>query len=68
VPPMPRAFLMRSAPAWERLGLWASPGFSGVFMVEAVKQVYAAVPGKRTRRQAVRPGLVPVPALRRTAR
>ena len=67
VPPVPRAFLMRSAPAWERLGLWASPGFSGVFMVEAVKQVYAAVPGKRVRRTvAAKPGMVPVPALRRT--
>ncbi len=68
VPPVPRAFFMRSAPAWERVGLWASPGFSGVFMVEAVKQVYAAVPGKRVRRAATaKPGLVPVPALRREA-
>ncbi len=64
VPPVARAFLMRSAPAWERLGLWISPGFSGVFMVEAIKQVYAVVPGKRVRRALpAKPGLVP--ALRR---
>ena len=30
VPPFQRGFLVRSAAAWERLGLWLSPGFSGV--------------------------------------
>jgi hypothetical protein len=38
--------------------LW--PTFSGVIMVEATKQVYAAVPARETSR--VRRRIVPVPA------
>jgi SAM-dependent methyltransferase len=52
-PPIGRSFLIRSAPAWERAGLWLSPGFAGLIVVEAVKQVYATS-RKRSRR------LVPV--------
>jgi len=41
IPPLPQRFLLRSAPAIERVGMWLSPGFSGVLIVEATKQVYS---------------------------
>jgi SAM-dependent methyltransferase len=50
VPPLQRSFLVRSAPAWERLGIWLSRGFSGVILVEAMKQVYAISSGKRVKK------------------
>ena len=40
------------------LVLW--PAFSGVILVEATKQVYAAVPARETR--SVRRRIVPMPA------
>ena len=70
VPPIPRSFLIRSAPALERAGLWISPGFAGLIMVEAVKQVYAISRGKRAKRlmPVLKPQLIPVPSLRRAGR
>jgi SAM-dependent methyltransferase len=50
VPPLQSGFLVRSAPAWERLGMWISRGFSGVILVEAMKQVYAISSGKRVKK------------------
>jgi SAM-dependent methyltransferase len=44
VPPVQRAFLLRSATVWERLGLTFWQGFSGLVIIEAVKQVYAIRP------------------------
>jgi SAM-dependent methyltransferase len=65
VPPIPGAFFTRSAVAWERVGLRLSPGFAGVIIVEAVKQVYALTPGKRVRRlvPSLKPVLNPQPAM-----
>jgi len=62
-PPFDRAFLRRSAAAWERAGLLLLPAFSGVIIVEATKQIYSLA-GTRRRRlaRALRPGLRPVPA------
>ena len=70
VPPFDRGFFMRSATAWERVGLWVSPGFSGVLMVEAVKQVYALTGAKRKRKLVpkLKPQISPVPAMQRTQR
>ncbi|WP_342640412.1 class I SAM-dependent methyltransferase [Rhodoligotrophos ferricapiens] len=62
VPPIARGFLVRSAAAWERLGLWLWPAFSGVIIVEAVKQVYAVRKPKRARRFVPKLKPVPVPA------
>ncbi|MFO1089036.1 MAG: methyltransferase domain-containing protein [Hyphomicrobiales bacterium] len=69
-PPIRRGFAIRSAPAIERTGSWLSPGFSGVILVEAVKQVYALSKGKRVRRivPVLKPQLMPAPALQRTPR
>ncbi len=62
VPPIDRAFLRRSAAAWERVGLWLWPALSGVIIVEATKQVYATVSDRKRKRLArLRPSLAPVP-------
>ena len=67
-PPIGRSFLIRLAPALERFGLWISPGFAGLIVVEAVKQVYAISRGKRAKRlmPVIKPRLIPVPSLRRS--
>jgi SAM-dependent methyltransferase len=54
MPPSERSLMLKSAPAWERLGLRTSPAFSGVIIVEAVKQVYAVSARKRSRRMLPR--------------
>ena len=68
VPPLQRSYLVRSAPAWERIGMWMSRGFSGVLLVEATKQVYAISSGKRVRKlvPSLKPSLAPQPALQRS--
>jgi SAM-dependent methyltransferase len=42
LPPLTWGVLLRSASAWERLGARYFPSFTGVVMVEAGKQIYAA--------------------------
>ena len=59
MPPSSRRFLLRSAPALERIGAVIMPGFEGAWIVEAVKEVYAAIPARRVRRPALRPVLAP---------
>ncbi len=58
-PPFNWRVLLRWPLFWERLGLVLWPTFSGVIMVEATKQVYAAVP---VREVTARRRIVPVPA------
>ncbi len=64
VPPVNRRIVQRSAPGIERAGLWVSPGFSGVIMVEAIKQVYAISKTRRSRELVpqLKPRILPVPA------
>jgi len=64
MPPIARGWLIRSAVAWERAGRTISAPFAGVHIVEAMKQVYRAVPARREKRRLV-PVLEPVlePAL-----
>ena len=59
VPPISRAWFLRSAAAWERTGATISAPFAGVHIVEATKQVYRAIPARRERRRLV-PALEPV--------
>lgn len=59
LPPFSRNTLLRSAVAWERMGARLTPGFAGVIIVEASKQVVAPI-GK-VRRVRILPDLVPVP-------
>lgn len=64
MPPIPRAWLIRSAVAWERAGRTLSAPFAGVHIVEATKQVYRAIPARRERRRLVpslEPALAPSP-------
>ena len=41
LPPAKSRMIMRSAPAWERIGRGWFPTFAGVLLVEATKQIYA---------------------------
>lgn len=67
MPPFRMRALIRSASAWERIGQRIFPHFSGVVMIEASKQIYAAS-ARRKRGRIQRPVLVPVPkATGRTA-
>jgi SAM-dependent methyltransferase len=66
LPPSSRSFSLSAAPGLEAMGRRVLPGFSGVIVVEAVKQVYAFSAAKRGRRLAPRlqPALLPSPAQR----
>lgn len=49
MPPLSWRAVLKAAVAWERMGLYAWPAFSGVLMVEAQKQLYAPVGGLEAR-------------------
>ncbi len=66
MPPFNWPVLLRSAIAWERVGAIFWPGFCGVNIVEATKQIYAATP--QGERALTRARLHPVPAGPITAR
>jgi SAM-dependent methyltransferase len=60
VPPLQRRVLMRSAPAWERIGAGLSLPFAGVHVLDATKQFYQRLPVRKLRRSFVfRPVLLP---------
>jgi len=62
VPPIRRRLLVRSGNAWERVGTVLWPGFAGVIIVEATKQLYQGIPARRhgrARKPVFRPALVP---------
>ena len=65
VPPFESAWLLSSAPAFERIaGRWSLPG-GGVLVVEATKQLYKPISLRRTVRRSVpqlEPALEPVGA------
>ncbi|HTV46622.1 MAG TPA: class I SAM-dependent methyltransferase [Stellaceae bacterium] len=58
VPPAKKRMILRSAPAWERIGKRWFPRFAGVVLIEASKQIYA----KPAATQAPRRHLVYAPA------
>ncbi|MEM8743629.1 MAG: class I SAM-dependent methyltransferase [Pseudomonadota bacterium] len=60
MPPFNWPVLLRSAVAWERVGTVLWPGFCGVNIVEATKQIYGATPERGL--EAERGKLYPVPA------
>ena len=51
VPPSGDRMVLRSAPAWERLGKRWFPTFAGVVMIEAAKQIYAKPAAARAPRR-----------------
>jgi SAM-dependent methyltransferase len=60
IPPSRWRFVLTSAPAMERIGHRLFPTFSGVLLIEAIKQIYAAAPtatvARKRRRLVVIPG------------
>ncbi len=67
VPPSRSRMIMGSAPAWENVGYRFFPGFAGVCLVEATKQIYAAnpcAPEKVKRRRLV---VMPTPHQNRSS-
>jgi SAM-dependent methyltransferase len=66
VPPTLSRVVLRSAPAWEKIGERWFTRFAGVRLTEASKQIYARPPAApvRKRRAALVPGSVPQPATR----
>jgi SAM-dependent methyltransferase len=54
-PPIARRFVIRSAPAIERLGAALNLPFAGVHIVEAIKQVYRPVAARASARPAIAP-------------
>ena len=60
IPPIRSRTLLRSAPAWERIGSRWFPTVSGVVVLEAGKQLYAASL-RPARRRFARPIVVPFP-------
>ncbi len=63
MPPLRRPALLKAAPVMEKAGRLLAPRFSGVIIIEAMKQVYAFSSGKRARRfvPQLRPALLPSP-------
>ena len=60
MPPFQRKWLLRSAPAWERVGVSMSLPFYGLHIVEAMKQVWRPAQVKKTREIRVfAPGTAP---------
>jgi SAM-dependent methyltransferase len=51
LPPIASPTLLRSAPAWERIGRRWFPRFAGVLLIEAGKEIYAAAPLRRLKRR-----------------
>jgi SAM-dependent methyltransferase len=65
VPPLRSRFFLRSAVAWERLGVGLALPFAGLHIVEATKQLYRPVAVRQIRRVArTAPVLVPAQATR----
>jgi len=60
VPPSRSRMILGSAPAWEKIGYRIFPGFAGVCLVEATKQIYAADP--RITSKAKRRTMVALPS------
>jgi SAM-dependent methyltransferase len=50
IPPVRKRMMLRSAPAWERIGKRWFPTFAGVVLIEATKQIYAKPAAARTPR------------------
>jgi SAM-dependent methyltransferase len=65
--PVRQAFLLRWAPYFERFGAQWMPGFAGVHLVEASKQIYGLVDGLPERAKGRAMVLVSQPALQARA-
>lgn len=58
MPPSRARLMLSAAPAWEQIGHRLFPGFGGVVMVEAAKEIYAGqLQGKRVRTRPIEAGV-----------
>jgi len=58
MPPSRARLMLSAAPAWEQVGHRLFPGFGGVVMVEAAKEIYAGqLQGKRVRTRPIEAGI-----------
>ncbi len=66
IPPSKQRFILKSATAIEHTGLLVSPGFSGILIADATKQLYASAAGKTVKRsiKILAPKPATVPAIR----
>lgn len=55
LPPMSSKLGLNWAGAWEKVGARWAPGFGGVLMMEATKQVYAVTPGTKVKGRLLMP-------------
>ncbi|PCJ59387.1 MAG: methyltransferase type 11 [Rhodospirillaceae bacterium] len=55
MPPTSSKLLLRSTAVWEKVGLRWFPGFAGILLMEASKQIYAVTPATPQRRKAYAP-------------
>ncbi len=64
IPPSQKRFILQSATAIERAGMWVSPGLSGVLIVEATKQIYSVSSRStaKVRLPKLKPQVIGVPA------
>jgi SAM-dependent methyltransferase len=63
VPPLPGWVFLRTAVAWERVGISLSLPFAGLHIVEASKQLYRPIALRQPRRASrASPVLIPAPA------
>jgi SAM-dependent methyltransferase len=63
VPPLPSWVLLRTAAAWERVGVSLSLPFAGLHIVDATKQLYRPIAARQARRVSrASPILIPAPA------
>lgn len=54
IPPTKRDYILKSASAFEKFGLWARAGLGGVTIIEATKQVYALPPMQGLRKKQLK--------------
>ena len=54
IPPTKKDYILGSAMAFEKFGLWARAGLGGVTVIEASKQVYALPPVQAERKKKLR--------------
>jgi len=64
IPPFKLPAILRTARAWERFGASLTPGFGGLILIEAIKQVAAPISGRPVKVLVHAPVTTPISPLR----
>ncbi|MGL5733765.1 MAG: class I SAM-dependent methyltransferase [Beijerinckiaceae bacterium] len=67
-PPLQRRMMLKTAPAWERIGQFLNLPFAGVHVVDATKQLYRPAPVRAQRRTILIAAPAPAAATREAHR